>query len=57
MVEITTEKGKETEIRCVNCGKKLQTVEKVGAFGSKSAGFILRTKCGRCKKLNEHLVK
>ena len=56
-VEIVIEKGKETEIRCINCGKKFQTVEKTGAFSSKNACFVIKTKCTRCGRFNHFIVK
>lgn len=56
-IEIVMEKGKETEIRCVVCGKKLQTVEKTGAFSSKNACLVLKTKCTRCSQFNHFIVK
>lgn len=56
-IEIVAEKGVETEIRCTNCGKKLQTVEKTGAFGSKSAALVIKTKCTRCYQINQFTVK
>ena len=56
-VEIVIEKGVETEIRCINCGKKLQTVEKTGAFSSKNACFVIKTKCTRCNRFNHFTVK
>lgn len=56
-IEIVAEKGVETEIRCTNCGKKLQTVEKTGAFGSKSAALVIKTKCTRCYKFGYFIVK
>ena len=56
-VEILLEKGVETEIRCANCGKKLQTVEKTGAFSSKNACLIIKTKCTRCNQFNCFTVK
>ena len=55
--EIVIEKGEETEIRCINCGKKLQTVEKTGAFSSKNACFVIKTKCTRCYQFNHFVVK
>ena len=55
--EIVVEKGVETEIRCINCGKKLQTVEKTGAFSSKNACFLIKTKCTRCNQFNHITVK
>lgn len=56
-IEIVIEKGKETEIRCTCCGKKLQTIEKTGAFSSKNACIILKNKCTRCSQLNHFIVK
>lgn len=56
-VEIAIEKSEETELRCINCGKKLLTVEKTGAFSSKNACFVINTKCSRCGRLNHFTVK
>lgn len=56
-VEIVIEKGEETEVRCTNCGKKLQTVEKTGAFSSKNACFVVKTKCTRCGQFNQFIIK
>lgn len=56
-LEIAIEKGTETEVRCINCGKKLQTVEKTGAFSSKNACLIIKTKCTRCGQFNHYTVK
>lgn len=56
-LEIVAEKGVEIEIRCANCGKKLQTIEKTGAFSSKNACFVIKAKCTRCNQLNHFIVK
>ena len=53
VIEIVAEKGVETDIRCTNCGKKLQIVEKT----SKSAGIIITTKCTRCYKFSRFIIK
>jgi phage FluMu protein Com len=53
VIEIVAEKGVETDIRCTNCGKKLQTIEKT----SKSAGIIITTKCTRCYKFSRFIIK
>ena len=57
VLEITIEKGKEAEIRCGNCGKKLLVLEKNCNFSSKNAGIVLKTKCSRCYKFNQIGVK
>lgn len=53
VVEIVAEKGEEVDIRCTNCGKKLQTVEKT----TKNAGIIITTKCTRCYKFSRFIIK